>query len=388
MHQPAGIRSMRVAVACSGLGHVRRGIEAWAGDLAAGLHRAGVDVTLFGGAPGPGIVPLPCLRRTGAAALGLARGLRHLGGWRYGCGSPYEIEQTSFAWSLRRLTHHDYDILHVQDPGIAMLLEQAHRARRSRPAVVYANGTGEGADVMRRFAHLQLLTREAFDAWQPQRPPGQAVFCVPNFVDTGQFSPGDQDAARAAFDLPRGTMIVLCCAAIRRWHKRIDVLLRAFAAARAQSGQDAMLVIAGGREDDTPGLIAAGEALLGPRVRFLPDLPRERMAALYRAADLFTLPSLHEMFGIVLIEALASGLPVLCHDTPAFRGIVGPGGLFRDIAADDALAAALVEAFDPALRRTLAAAGRAHVEASYAEAPVIRDVLAMYAAVLAEPAHG
>lgn len=388
MSGSTGSSSIRVAVACSGLGHVRRGIEAWAADLAGGLQRAGIPVTLFGGAPGPGIDGLPCLRRTSSAAIALAAATRHLGGWRYGCGSPYEVEQTTFAQALARRIRQDYDILHVQDPRIALLLETAHRRGRSRPAVVYANGTGEDADVMHQFANLQLLTREAYDAYQPQRRPDQAVFCIPNLVDTTRFAPGDRNAARAAFDLPPDTLIVLCCAAIRRWHKRIDVLLEAFAAALGATGRDAMLVIAGGSEADTGALIAEGNALLGPRVRFLPDLPRERMPALYRAADLFTLASLHEMFGIVLIEALASGLPVLCHDTPAFRSIVGPGGLFRPMAEPDAMARALIEAFDDQAREAPRAHGRAHVEACFAEAPVIRDVLAMYDAILTRAPHG
>ena len=68
---------VRVAIACSGLGHVQRGIEAWASDTARGLQRAGIAADLFGGGPGPGITALANLPRTaltrelvGAAAQG------------------------------------------------------------------------------------------------------------------------------------------------------------------------------------------------------------------------------------------------------------------------------------------------------------------------------
>ena len=44
---------MRVAIACSGLGHIRRGNETWARDASAALYAAGLDVTLFGGGPRP-----------------------------------------------------------------------------------------------------------------------------------------------------------------------------------------------------------------------------------------------------------------------------------------------------------------------------------------------
>jgi glycosyltransferase involved in cell wall biosynthesis len=94
------------------------------------------------------------------------------------------------------------------------------------------------------------------------------------------------------------------------------------------------------------------------------------------------------MFGIVLLEALAAGLPVLCHDAPGFRSVVGPGGVYRDLSVPGRLAAGLQTLADPALRRTLSEAGRGHVQANYAEAVVVRDVLAMYDAVLQRDPHG
>jgi glycosyltransferase involved in cell wall biosynthesis len=112
------------------------------------------------------------------------------------------------------------------------------------------------------------------------------------------------------------------------------------------------------------------------------------MPDLYRAADLFTLASLHEMFGIVLLEALATGLPVLCHDAPGFRSVVGAGGVYRDLSVPGQLAAGLQTLSDPELRRTLSQAARRQVEAQYAEAVVIREIRAMYDAVLQRERHG
>jgi glycosyltransferase involved in cell wall biosynthesis len=220
-------------------------------------------------------------------------------------GSAYAVEQSSFALALWPHIWKDYDILHVQDPLIALWLERAHRCGLSRPIVIYANGTGERLAMLRRFSTLQLLTPTMFDCWQRNHTGMQTGFLIPNCVDTDRFCPGDQIKARALFSLPQEALIVLCCAAIRRFHKRIDYLLEEFAAAEGE----AMLVVAGAREEDTEELIALGTRLLGSRVRFLPDLPRDAMPVLYQAADVFVLPSLSEMFGTVLIEAAASGLP-------------------------------------------------------------------------------
>lgn len=153
-------QALRVAVACSGLGHVARGIEAWAAVLASALrqHPGEVDVDLFSGAPFPGARAIGCWRRGGPVAPRLSGLGRHLGGWRFGMGSAYEVEQASFALNLWRRIGRDFDILHVQDPLIAMLLERAHRAGLSRPKVILPNGTGEPPAVLRSFAHLQHLT--------------------------------------------------------------------------------------------------------------------------------------------------------------------------------------------------------------------------------------
>jgi 1,2-diacylglycerol 3-alpha-glucosyltransferase len=379
--------ALRIAVACSGLGHVQRGIESWAADLASALQRIGADVSLFGGGRRNGAIPLSTLQRTGTTAIALTKVLRHLGGWRYGMGSPYDVEQTSFALALWWRIRREFDVLHVQDPMIAIWLQRAHRAGLSRPAVIYANGTGEGAPVMERFAFLQLLTQEATDAWMAHKPPGQSVFMIPNFIDTECFHPGDRNAARTKFGLPLDKTIILCCAAIRRFHKRIDVLLQGFAELRRQTGTDAILVIAGGREPDTDDLIAEGTNLLGNRVRFLPDLARETMPDLYRCADAFVLASLYEMFGIALLEALATGLPVLCNDNAAFRAIVGPGGLFADLTQPSGIARGLADLLQPATRTDLAQAGRAHVDQHYSRAAVTGAITAMYRSVQATSSH-
>jgi glycosyltransferase involved in cell wall biosynthesis len=370
---------LRVAIACSGLGHIQRGIEAWASDLAHGLRKAGVLVSLFGGAPADDVIGVPCLRRTGNRARSLARSFRRMGGWRYGAGSPYEIEQASFSLALWYRIRSGFDILHVQDPLIAKWFETAHRLGVSQPRVVYANGTGAGAAVMRRFRSLQLLTGQAYDQWHGHEPGGQSVFMIPNFVDIATFTQGNRQHARALFDLPPDKVVVLCCAAIRRPHKRIDHLLDEFATIQQR---DVMLVIAGGRETETAELITRGTAMLGDRVRFLPDVPRARMPELYQAADLFALASLHEMFGIVLIEALASGLPVVCHDTPEFRGIAGPAGSYHDMSVLGGLATGITGLLDVGSRAALARQARLQVERRFSETAVIPQVIAMYRSVL------
>lgn len=374
----------RVAVASSGLGHVHRGIEAWAEDLGQALRRISIDVTVFGSEPGGDIVALPCLKRTGTGAIRLAQAFRQLGGWRYGLGSTYEAEQTSFALALWWRIRRGIDILHVQDPIIAAYCELAHQHGLCGAKVIYANGTGEGPGRMRRFAHVQLLNPQAYAAWQPLKPPGQMTFMIPNFVDTDRFSPGNRSKARADLGLPQDRVILLCSAAIRRYHKRVDYLLAEFARVLAHTDRDILLVIAGGREADTGELIAEGKALLGDRVHFIPDFARDRMPELYRAADLFVLPSLYEMSSVALLEAMATGLPVICHDVPGFREVVGPAGRFIDLSDSGALAAGILELLANEPRAALAREARPRAEACLSAGAVVPQIVQMYSSVLGE----
>src|SRR4051812_47545346 len=101
MNVPSFSKSnLRIAIASSGLGHVARGIEAWATDLAQGLAGRGVDVTLFKGA-GQAKAPyervLPCWTREAPHTRRLLDWLPRSLGWRLGLGSGYGVEQTTFA---------------------------------------------------------------------------------------------------------------------------------------------------------------------------------------------------------------------------------------------------------------------------------------------------
>lgn len=77
------------------------------------------------------------------------------------------------------------------------------------------------------------------------------------------------------------------------------------------------------------------------------ETTNDKMPAIYNKADLFVFPTVPwESFGIVLVEAMASGLPVVANDDPIRREIVGNAGLFVDPTDTDAYAAAIENALN------------------------------------------
>lgn len=95
------------------------------------------------------------------------------------------------------------------------------------------------------------------------------------------------------------------------------------------------------------------------RVIHLGIVPRERLPEIYRRADLFLFPSLNEGFGLPVLEAMASGIPVIASNRGALPEIVGEAGILvdpEDYRTMSQAAASLLE--QPSLRRRLAKEGQ------------------------------
>ena len=385
---------MKIAVASSGLGHVSRGIESWASDLGHALAIRGEQVILCKGA---GDVEadfervIPAWTRESAPARRALRLLPRSVGWRLGLGSAYQVEQSTFALGLLNLLRRErIDVLHVQDPRIAVLIQRAGRLGLVRTRTILAHGTEEPPEFLRGLDFVQHLApwhlewaREA-GAWKP------AWTAIPNFIETGRYRPGDSEILRAELGLQPDDLVVLTAAAIKRGHKRVDYLLEEFAAlVHERPDLPIRLVVAGGWEAETDELVSLGRRMLGDRVRFLVRFPRERMPDLYRAADLFVLCSLSEMMPIALLEAISSGLPCLVHDHPILKWIIGPGGLAIALDQPGALASSMRDLLtDAESRKAAGSRARQHAVAHFSSERVVDQILDYYSAILRSSPSG
>jgi mannosylglucosylglycerate synthase len=144
--------------------------------------------------------------------------------------------------------------------------------------------------------------------------------------------------------------------------KNIELALQVLAALRA-GGDDARLLVTGPPDPHDLTTVGYKEMLLGLRAEldledaahFLSErgdtLADSVVADLYRVADALFLPSRDEGFGLPLLEAAASRLPILCAGLPSFRAIAGPHAAFFSPDDEPAAVAALVRsrlAADPA----------------------------------------
>ena len=77
--------------------------------------------------------------------------------------------------------------------------------------------------------------------------------------------------------------------------------------------------------------------ILGDNARFLLNYPPTEMNKVYMICDIFVLGSINEPFGIVFLEAMASGKPVIGHNFPVTKWIIGNGGTVDDLTAEGKL---------------------------------------------------
>ena len=378
--------SIRIAVASSGLGHVRRGIESWALATAQGLAEEDEDVTLFGNwdplkvqcrSKPFNAVPVGGLRRSSVVATSLARVMPGFT-WRWGMKSAYGWEQLFFWRGIKRhVCKGNFDVLHLQDPMVA-LCAQSYCRRRCGTKVILAHGTEEEMAFLERIDHVQELSPHYHERHSATAAP-RTRHCIPNFVDVDAFRPGDKTGCRRAFGLPEDRLMVLSVGAINRHRKRMDHLFSEFARARLA---DAVLVVAGACDEEGRDLVRDGKALLGDRLHVLENLPYGEMPRLYGSADVFVLCAHEEIFGIAFLEAMATGVPCIGHTFPVTEWILGDGGTCVDMLEPGALAAELGRYAQDSFRAERGAEARRRAENMFSWEAVYPRMIEMYREVV------
>lgn len=175
----------------------------------------------------------------------------------------------------------------------------------------------------------------------------EKIFLVPYAVDNAFFAESAQRAdptkQRASWGIPSDATVLLFVAKLQPW-KRPDDALDGFA--KAAVDQSHLVFVGDGPL--APRLKArAAELGILDRVHFIGFLNQGELPAAYAAADLLILPSEHEPFGVVVNEAMASGVPVVASDQVGAAGdlvIEGETGYVFPMGDVDALASTLRDA--------------------------------------------
>lgn len=159
---------------------------------------------------------------------------------------------------------------------------------------------------------------------------GPAVVAIPLGVDEGWLRPVDKNTARQALGLPQDSLVLLYVGRLTPEYKAdLEPLIRA--ASRLTRRYPSILLLMAGSEDASrySRVLAdhAAECGIADKVLIIRNFPGYVKPVLYGAADVFVSPAdnMQESFGLTLLEAMASGVPVIASNWSGYRDIVLDG---------------------------------------------------------------
>lgn len=207
---------------------------------------------------------------------------------------------------------------------------------------------------------------------------GHRVLSIPNPIDTGIFSPGDRDEARRALGLPSGKKLILFCSAkISDPRKGIGVL------------SDALGILDGKRSDLGLVAIGAGSETLsfggGMPVFPLPfENDERRMTEIYRACDLFVIPSMQDNLPNTVMEALSCGTPCVGFEIGGIPEMIDDGvnGYVAKPGSAEDLASKIEAALDPVKYPALCSNAREKALRCYSPEVVASRMTGLYRELL------
>ncbi len=341
--RPLPITPLRVACVMPGIGITTRGAEVFVLDLARALgERGGFAIDIFSRGPVP--APLSGHRVRAlprdSAVVNALYGATRIGRKVFDTFflDPLNLEWDSAALaSAPTLWRGGYDVVIMEGGLVGGWICRLLRLAHGTPWIDIAHGNSpkwEGAFARQRPDRVVVFTAAAA-AMVEERAPRATIEVIPHGVDLERFRPDVPPADLHGLGLARP--IVLAAGSVDP-HKRFDLAVEAVA--RLEQGS---LVVLGDGES-AAALDALAAERLGPGRYLRKRVPRDAMARWYAAADLFTLPSRTESFGLVYLEALACGRAAVATDDAVRREVLADAGIC--CAVDDPLdyARALAEA--------------------------------------------
>lgn len=351
-----GVKPVRVFIPSTGLGREARGFESFTrgvADALAGNNRLGI--TVFAGAEVADrpYKKVPSFVRTAATAATIGRVIGR---------SSYFVEQLSFFASfVPHLIAGKPDLVYFTDVNLGNACWHWRRLSGQHFRLLYANGGATILPYSRSDAvqHMATIYRDEALA-RGESPERNWVLAHGVPIDRELATP-TVAAIRSALDLPADRRIVLNVGIVDISTKRLDYVIRELAALPSPRPLLAML---GAWSSETPAVLALATELLGATGFVWRTVPQAKVNQWYMASDVSVLASLREGFGLVYVESLAQGLPVLAHDFAVSREILGPHGSYGDLTRPGTLtpmiARALAEPRNPSARSARHAWARDH----------------------------
>lgn len=207
----------------------------------------------------------------------------------------------------------------------------------------------------------------------------KSVHIIPSGINIDQFAKdtGKRQDIRSKYDVKDNEVLLITASRVVP-EKNIDFLVRSFAAIRkARKDAKLMIVGEGSFRDELDALVK--ELKLEDCVIFTGLLDKEGMIAHYQASDIFVFASLTETQGLVAVEAMAAGLPVVAVKASGIEDMIksGQDGILTDNTEENFAANAIKLIEDGELRRRMSASARLNAD-EFSIAPWVNKAVSLY----------
>jgi len=223
------------------------------------------------------------------------------------------------------------DVIHLTDPAYKRNFAIQLYAR---PMLLLAARKASHIVTISEYSKSQIV--------EHLRVPEEKVTAIRCGVN-GQFRCHDRDEAARLIErhLNIATPFVLYVGNLKP-HKNVPTLLRAFALFRFRGVLPHRLVILGDdRKGSTSLLDECKRLMIDDATSFVPRVTAQILPKLYAAASLLVMPSRVEGFGLPVLEAMASGTPVICSRAASLPEVAGDAAVYFDLSSPEELASAM-----------------------------------------------
>ncbi len=293
------------------------------------------------------------------------------------------------------LSRENFDIIHLHEPFMPMLCSAMLRfSNTANVATFHAFGSRSGYKFGRPISTIMLRRRlhkldgkiavsKAAMGFASKHVPGYYNI-IPNGIDLELFSPDVSPIS----EFCDGKLNILFVGRLEK-QKGVDYLIKAYRRVRQEVPNSRLIIVGPGtrlRGKYEKEVLRSGLELKD--VIFVGGKPQSELPQYYKTADVFCAPATGlESFGIVLLEAMAVGKPIVATNIEGYNSLLTHGveGLLVPPKDDKALAQSLISLLtDESLRQQMAA--RAKLKAlEYSWEDIAQRVLNYYARILSEP---
>ncbi len=243
--------------------------------------------------------------------------------------NPYIIQQLSFFLGLIPVLYRfKPNALYLGEPALFNYLYRWRNFSGMNFKMTFYTGGNTVPIKMQSDDFLQLVTPVLIPLAKQRGVAENQMKVIPHFINSIEMTESlSKRDLRIKLNIPDNRLIILSVGAIDSSIKRMDYLIDEV----GNLSRPYFLIILGEYENESSEIIKLAEQKFGKDNFYIDKVERNKLSEYYRASDIFVLASLNEGFGLVTIEAMSHGLPVIVHPYAAAKYVLDEMAFYSDL---------------------------------------------------------